>query len=124
MERDRLHRAVMHKGHALRAILLSHVFAVKFMKIEEKKNNSILKMSNVSQTSSFIYTWRWLMLSRFSINHFVLWHEILFFINLKIMKWIKGFWSTTKIICCHYSIIFAHCMVRSIFNINLFFMNK
>jgi hypothetical protein len=61
MERDRLHRAVMHKVRALRAlraILMSLAFALKFMKIEEKKNNWILKMSNVSQTISFIYTCR------------------------------------------------------------------
>jgi hypothetical protein len=57
MERDRLHRAVMHKVRALRAlraILMSLAFALKFMKIEEKKSNWILKMSNVSQSSYFI----------------------------------------------------------------------
>jgi hypothetical protein len=57
MERDRLHRAVMHKVRALRAlraILMSLAFALKFMKIEEKKSNWILKMSNVSQSNYFI----------------------------------------------------------------------
>jgi hypothetical protein len=131
MERDHLHRAVMHEGHALRAILLSHALAIKFIKIKEKKNNWILKMLNVSQTISFIYTCRWLVLSKVSINHFVLWHAFLFFINIKIMKWIKGFdlqVGPYVVIISLYLLMACYfrkekkpfLMVRSMFNSNCF----